>query len=128
MDERLWDKGWKFPVKVDRATGRFMMSAGEDDIHEAIKIILMTAKKERKMRPGFGSNIHRYVLQQSDSSNLALIEEAVKNAIECWEPRVSDVTVYVYNDGKANECVMVDISYRVKSMGREFKKSILLES
>lgn len=128
MDERYWDKGWKFPVKVDRATGRFMMSQGDEDINEAIKIILRTAKKERKMRPGFGSNIHHYVLQQSDSSNLALIQEEVKKAIETWEPRVCDVTVKAYNDGKANEGVMVDVSYRVKSMGREFKKSILLES
>ncbi|WP_162181906.1 GPW/gp25 family protein [Pseudobacteroides cellulosolvens] len=121
-------QGWKFPVKVDKATGKFMMSEGEEDIHEAIILILKTAKKERIMRPGFGSNIHHYVLEQSDSSTLALLEEEVKTAIENWEPRVTDVTVDAYNDGTYNENVIVDVSYRVISLDRAFKKSILLES
>ncbi|HEX9062458.1 MAG TPA: GPW/gp25 family protein, partial [Clostridia bacterium] len=93
MDERSWDRGWKFPVKVDKGTGKIKMSQGEEDIHEAIILIVKTAKKERKMRPGFGSNIHRYVFSQGDISTMTLLAEEVKSAIENWEPRVTDVEV-----------------------------------
>lgn len=127
MGERSWDRGWKFPVQVDKSTGKIMMSCGEEDIHEAVLLIVMTAKKERKMRPGFGSNAHRYAFSLGDLSTMALIQEEIKSAIENWEPRVTDVAVSAYVDKLQQEKVMVDISYRVKPSGREHKETIELE-
>lgn len=49
--------GWKFPVEVDEITGRIKMSSYEEDIQEAIGIILKTRKGERMMRPDFGCEL-----------------------------------------------------------------------
>ena len=35
-------KGFQFPPRVDATTGRFVMSEGEEDIQEAIFLILKT--------------------------------------------------------------------------------------
>ena len=45
--------GWAFPLKVD-GRGGIALSQHEVDIEESIRIILGTAKGERRMRPQFG--------------------------------------------------------------------------
>ena len=47
-------KGFAFPPEVDPVTGHFRMAEGEEDIRQAIYIILMTRLKERAMLPEFG--------------------------------------------------------------------------
>ena len=54
-------RGLKFPLQVDPRTGMLAMSDQEEDIREAIGIILHTVQGERVMRPDFGSNIIDYV-------------------------------------------------------------------
>ena len=53
-------KGFAFPLGVDPVTGRMKMAEYEEDIRQAIYIILMTRKGERMMRPEFGCDIHNY--------------------------------------------------------------------
>lgn len=125
---RLPDTGWKFPIQVDKATGRIMMSSGADDIHEAVKLIVMTAKKERKMRPGFGSNINRYAFGLGDRSTLVLLEEDIRKAIENWEPRVSDIEVKAAHDMENQERIIIDVSYRVESTGNEYNRTLVLDA
>lgn len=121
------DRGWKFPVKVDKVTGRIMMSEDEEDIHEAVLIIVKTAKKERKMRPQFGSNVHRYVFEENVSNTLILLEEEVRNAILNWERRVSNVNVKAYVNEENSERVMIDLHYEITSTRREYNRTISLD-
>ena len=44
--------GWSFPVELD-AQGRIAMARREHDVEQAIKIILLTPKGQRLMRPRF---------------------------------------------------------------------------
>lgn len=54
-------RGFAFPPKVDPVTGKFRMTEGEEDIRQAIYIILMTRLKERAMLPDFGCNLQDYI-------------------------------------------------------------------
>lgn len=122
------DRGWKFPVRVDSSTGRILMSSGVDDIHEAVLIIVKTIKKERKMRPGFGSNINKYAFEVGNASTMTLIEEDIRRAIENWEPRVTDVEVGAHYDERNQEKIIVEVSYRVISQNLEYSKTIEIEA
>ena len=53
-------RGLKFPLQVDPRTGKLAMADQEEDIREAIGIILRTGRGERVMRPDFGSNTMDY--------------------------------------------------------------------
>ena len=55
--------GWAFPLGAN-GRGGIAMSRGETDIEQAIRIILGTAKGERRMRPNFGCQIHDLVFGQ----------------------------------------------------------------
>ena len=52
--------GWKFPIRIN-VKGGFSLSRYEEDVQEAIWIILSTTRGERQMVPDFGCGIHDYV-------------------------------------------------------------------
>ncbi len=79
MSKKFLGTGWKFPVQVDKKYGKIALSKYEDDIREAIWIILGTAKGERVMRPSFGCGIHEMVFHTLNMENLSVIEEQCRS-------------------------------------------------
>jgi phage baseplate assembly protein W len=106
--------GWSFPVHVD-GSGGIALAYGENDIDQAIRIILGTAKGERRMRPNFGCAIHDLVFAPNDESTWGLARYAVEEALGWWEPRidVEEVTVSPSQDDAAR--LDIRISYRVRA-------------
>lgn len=106
--------GMRLPIGVNEVTGQFHMSCGEDNIEESIKVILMTGKGERVMRPDFGSNLNRFVFESIDYGNLVQIENEVKDALRQWEPRIADVEAEARQKKGAGNIIEIHISYRVR--------------
>lgn len=115
MGKSFLGRGWKFPVVVDPATGRIAMSEFEDDIAEAVRIILYTAKGERVMRPDFGCGIHEFVFETTDPTTLSLMEASVEEAITRWEPRVHEVDVKITQEQHDEGKLHISVSYRVRT-------------
>ena len=111
--------GWKFPVNVD-VRGNIQMSEYEQDIKEAIWIILATSKGERVMRPDFGSGIYNFVFAPINTATIGLIENSVREALIIYEPRIEllgvDVSAERADEGK----LLISIDYRVRSTNNEF--------
>ena len=114
ISKEFLGRGWKFPVEVDKRTGRILMSEYDEDIKQAINIIVMTKKGERVFLPEFGCDIHRFVYDMSDYTTLKQMEMAVTEAINMWEDRIENLSVAadpaVGEEGK----IHIEISYRVK--------------
>lgn len=55
-NKRFMGHGFSFPFRVDPATNRIAMSSAEQDVEEAIRIILRTNLGERVMLPEFGTS------------------------------------------------------------------------
>src|SRR5687768_15296631 len=79
--------GWKFPPRLDQR-GRIDLVHHEADIEEAIRIILMTNKGERQMRPEFGSELFRLQFAPNDGGTAGLARRYVQEALARWEPRI----------------------------------------
>ena len=86
-------RGFKFPIQVDEITGKMKTSSYEEDIKEAIYIILMTKKGERIMNPKFGCGVHDFAFDTMDYTTLNRMEYEVREAITLWEPRIVDLEV-----------------------------------
>ncbi len=119
MANEFLGRGWKFPVGVDMK-GVVKTVAYEDDIREAIWIILSTAKGERVMRPGFGCGIHAYVFEAISSSVLGLIEGSVKDALLQLEPRIEVLKVQTLTDEISQGELIISIDYRVRTTNNRF--------
>lgn len=122
MSASFLGRGWKFPVSVDATTGRFLLSEGEEDIAEAIRIILMTSKGERVMRPDFGCRLRDFAFGTMDETSLRLIETDIREAITVWEPRVTDVEVQASIDSGSDGRLLLSISYVVRATNNLFNQ------
>src|ERR1700712_2742883 len=84
--------GWKFPPRLD-AQGRIELVHQEQDVEEALRIILMTNVGERPMRPEFGSELFRLQFAPNDVTTGGIASRYVKEALARWEPRVEVLSV-----------------------------------
>lgn len=119
MDSYL-GRGWKFPIQVNPNTGRILMSENEQDISEAITIILQTSKGERVMKDDFGCGLRRFVFDLTDEVTMRKIEEDIREAIMIWEPRVGEVDIKALKDTEVPGKINIDIHYTVRSTNNRY--------
>ena len=105
--------GLAFPLQVDRRGG-IALARDETDIEQAIELILGTAPGERPMRPEFGCGVHDFVFDSIDASTVGKMEEAIRGALDRWEPRVIVQTVEFDLDHVGEGRLVIDIGYRVR--------------
>jgi len=120
MSGKFLGVGWKFPIEVDKTTGRIKTSSQEEDIKEAIGLILNTRKGERIMRLDFGSRIHDYVFEDMRETTIHLMKNEIQQAILDWEPRVKNIKVQIEEDSEVPSKLNVDISYVVRTTNNLF--------
>lgn len=113
--QKQWlGRGWAYPVVIDRRTGSIEVSEYEEDIHEAIRIIVGTARGERVMRPEFGCGIHELVFEAIDTATLTRVETAVRESLTKYEARIEVLGVEADPLNAADGMLLVEIEYRIR--------------
>jgi phage baseplate assembly protein W len=107
--------GWSFPVKPHDAARDVATTEHEDDIRQAIRIILETSPGERVMRPDFGSGLMSMVFEPANFTTLALVKQRVEQALILWESRIDVREVNVTLSGVERNRLDIDISYQVRT-------------
>lgn len=125
MERRDWVKdflglGWKFPVEVDEATGRIKTVSYEEDVKEAIYLIMMTKVGERMMRPEFGCRISDFTFETMDYTQMVQLQKEITNALILYEPRIKDIEVEVTPDDRTVGRLNISLSYVVRSTNNPY--------
>jgi phage baseplate assembly protein W len=110
--------GLAFPLQVDRRGG-IALARDEQDIDQAIQLILGTAQGERPMRPEFGCGVHDFVFDSIDATTIGRMEEAIREALDRWEPRIQVQSVEFDLSASANGLLTIDIGYTVRATNNE---------
>jgi uncharacterized protein len=106
--------GLAFPLQVDRRGG-IALARDEQDIDQAIQLILGTAPGERPMRPEFGCGVHDFVFDTIDAGTIGRMEEAIRSALSRWEPRI-EVRSVEFDVSQSGEGVLaIDIGYTLRA-------------
>ncbi len=113
MSDEFIGRGWAFPLRTD-ATGGIALVSREQEIEEAIRLILGTAPGERPMRPEFGCRINEYVFASADGGTANAIAAEVKHALRRWEPRIDVQDVVVTFDAREATTLYIDIGYAIR--------------
>jgi len=106
-------RGWKFPIRVN-PQGGLSFSWAEQDIQEAIWLVLATARGERQMLPRFGCGIHDLVFAPNNATTRGDVAHQVKVALTEWEPRIDVLDVRV-EPGAEENLLLVRVDYRIRS-------------
>lgn len=106
--------GWAFPPRPDGRGGIALVSADED-IRQAIYIILSTPIGQRVMRPTFGSRLHELVFAPANAETFGRAELYVQEALTFWEPRIELLDVIARTEPERDHVMLIEIRYRIKS-------------
>lgn len=105
--------GWSYPISSD-AKGEVALASYEEDVREAIRIILGTNPGERVMRPDFGAGLQALTFEPINATTIALTRHRVEDALIVWEPRIDTITVHVTAEPPLGR-LLIDIRYRVRA-------------
>lgn len=106
--------GWAFPPHLEPG-GRIAEAVYEQDIGEAIRIVLGTNPGERVMRPDFGAGLNAFVFEPVNPTTLARVETRVRDSLIAWEPRIDVLAVQVGPQGSPPSTLLIELSYRVRA-------------
>lgn len=105
--------GWAFPLRpVD---GRLGWARYEEDIDQAVEIVLRTIPGERAMLPEFGAGVRRQVFEPNTAPTHRALENGVRRALVDWEPRIQLERVSAVPDPGAENLVLVHVDYMVRA-------------
>src|SRR3954453_23764959 len=103
--------GWRFPVNP--VNGRLHYAAWEEDVEQAIQIILLTERGERPMLPEFGGGMRRFLFEPNSPATHRAIERAVLASLIDWEPRIDVENVEVASDEVRPDLLLLHVDYVV---------------
>src|SRR5215210_8936012 len=106
--------GLAFPLRTDTRGGVALVRSDED-VRQALVLILGTTPGERPMRPEFGCRLEEFVFDGVDAYTIGRMRDEVLSALERWEPRVEVVDVRFdlsqFDAGR----LLLDIDYVLRS-------------
>ena len=113
-DAGFLGRGWASPPRAG-ATSEVALVAGEDDVHDAVRLIIGTNHGERAMRPTYGGNLRALAFEPLDSTTMALARHQVEEALVVWEPRIDVESVRVSAADGERSLLLIEVAYRVRA-------------
>ncbi len=104
--------GIAFPLHLE--DGRLALARDEEDVEQAVLLILSTAPGERPMRPEFGCALHGLAFDRIDTRTIGNVDREIRLSLDRWEPRV-EVEGIDFEFSRADEGVLeIVLSYRLR--------------
>jgi phage baseplate assembly protein W len=116
MDPKAFlGRGWSYLVKPSADAADVALSEHEEDVRQAVRIILETGRGERVMRPDFGAGLDDFLFEPINTTTLALIRHRVDEALTVWEPRIRVQTIDVAANPAEPGRIDIEIDYSIRS-------------
>jgi phage baseplate assembly protein W len=109
---RVLGRGIAFPPRLG-PDGRLALSEGEQNVREAIEVVLRTEPGERPRRPGFGGGVERLLFEPNAPLTHRETEQRIAEALGSWEPRIAVSEVEVEPDTLDPEAATATIAFKL---------------
>lgn len=109
-------QGWAFPLATN--AGQVQWSGGNDDIRQAIVIILQTMPGERVMVPTFGCRLGELQFAADNAATRGLAKLYTQQALDLWEPRIDVQRITASIDADNRSRLLVSIDFVVRETNR----------
>jgi phage baseplate assembly protein W len=108
----LFGRGIAFPPRVG-PDGRLAWSEGEDNVREAIRILLMTRPGERLFVPDLGAGLDRSLFEPNTVVTRQALKDRITQTLQQWEPRIQLESVDVDPDPEDAQSAIATITYKL---------------
>ncbi|MEU2834749.1 GPW/gp25 family protein [Streptomyces lavendulae] len=113
-DTSMTGNGWSFAAGL-APDNTVALATAEDDIEQAIHLILATRPGERAMRPEYGCDVHHLIFAPADATTAGQAVYETRRALERWEPRIDVTTIDVSTDDTDDTVLYLDIHYTIRT-------------
>jgi len=113
MSDDFVGAGWAFPLHVS-TNGSIALVRREQELEQAMRLILATYPGERPMRPDFGCRLRDFVFRPTNMETIAELINEVRISLLRWEPRVDIEAVNVFPEPDDHATLYIDIQYTIK--------------
>ena len=110
--ESVLGKGIAFPPRLG-PDGRWAWSQGEENVRQAMQVILLTNQGERLMLPDFGGDLVQFLFEPNTTTTRHLILGRIRKALAAWEPRLRVETITVEEDPADLQAAIATITYKL---------------
>jgi len=114
-DKAFLGRGWAFHVSSNATHDDVALVEHEEDIRQAVLIILQIGRGERVMRPDFGAGLDEFVFEPINATTMALVRHRVEESLIAWEPRIRVQSIEVTAPDAALGMLEIAIEYEVRS-------------
>lgn len=107
----------KFPLEYNEGSGKTAMNNIEEDVRQSLLLLLGTRKGERLCRPNYGCDLAQFAFENVGFTLITRIENEILQAIDLYEPRVTNVKVSLSNNEENDlnvDALIVNIQYTIK--------------
>lgn len=111
--ERIVYSDFDVNLGMHPLTQDLIVKTNEQSIRQSLRLILKTRFYDRKWQPDVGSEITDLLFEQLDSFTLFAAEEAIRDVITKFEPRIELEEVKCYVDEEKTYLVNVRIVYHI---------------
>ncbi len=120
MSEHSEDKGflgvgWGFPPEFNRYEKSVSMVSEEEDIREALRILIFTVPGERVFHPAYGCGLKRMVFEHINESAVTEIRDVIERAVLFFEPRITLNTVEVDAKNMLEGQLNIQLAYTIRT-------------
>lgn len=115
-DENFLGTGWSFPPEFHpRSSTGVLMRSDEEDIHDALWILLSTKPGERVMHPNYGCGLHQMVFEDMSESTITGIKDLVDRAVLFYETRISLLNILVDSSEYKQGLLKLKLEYVIRT-------------
>jgi phage baseplate assembly protein W len=104
--------GIAFPLHLE--DGKLALAHDDEDVAQAVLLILSTAPGERPMRPEFGCAMYDVAFDRVDAQTAGRIEREIRVALDRWEPRIDVEGIEFDFSGADDGVVEILLTYRLR--------------
>ncbi len=108
----LFGRGIAFPPRIG-PDGRLAWSEGEDNVRDAIRILLLTRPGERLFLDDFGAGLDRSLFEPNTVTTRQMLRDRITQTLQQWEPRIGVEAVDVEPDPQDERTAIATITYKL---------------
>lgn len=108
-------RGWSFPPRFNASMNKLEMVELETEIRESLILLFSTRKGERITDPDFGCAVHDLIMDPINPLTMQRIEDAIRDAIFNYEPRIDIVEISVTHE-EFEGIVRAGLSYSIRKI------------
>jgi phage baseplate assembly protein W len=104
-------EGWKFPIDVNKKTGKIETVHDNETVKQSVNMILKTHVMERKIMTNFGSEVNSFMFGIVNANYISSFKKSIKSSIENWEEHVKTMDIKIKAAGGPVSRIEAEIEY-----------------